>query len=104
MEVRYADEGVRGLATDVKKATRRFGPQHAKGIGNRIKQLESADTFADVFPPAPGRWHWLKGDLAGWAAGTAKDGLRVLVQPENGHKAPPMDATTVTVMEIIDYH
>jgi plasmid maintenance system killer protein len=104
MEVRYDNTRVMELATDVKKATKKFGPQHAKGIGKRIKQLESAESVGDVFPPAPGMWHWLKEDLAGWAAGTAKDGLRVLVQPENGQKHPPIDATIVTVMEIRDYH
>jgi hypothetical protein len=104
MEVRYADSRVMELATDVKKATRAFGPQHAKGIGKRIKQLEAADSLADVFPPAPGMWHWLKRDRAGSAAGTAKDGLRVQIRPENGQQVPAVDATIVTVTEISDYH
>lgn len=104
MEVRYADKRVMELATDVKKATRTLGPQHAKGLGMRIKQLEAAERLADVFPPAPGMWHWLKGDLAGHAAGTVKDGLRVLVLPVNGDQQPPIDATIVTVMDISDYH
>lgn len=104
MEVRYADEHVMKLATDVKVATRKFGSDHAKGLGKRIKQLEAAGRLEDVFPPAPGRWHWLHYGRAGQAAGTAKDGLRVQVQPENGEQDPPMDATIVTVTEITDYH
>lgn len=92
------------LCNDVKKATRKYGPQHAKGIGRRVKQLEAAERVADIFPPAPGMWHWLKGDLSGFAAGTAKDGLRVLVRPDNGDKNPPIDATAVTVIGVGDYH
>lgn len=104
MQVRYSDERVMKIATDVKTATRLFGPQHAKGVGKRIKQLEAADCLGDVFPPAAGKWHWLKYDRAGQAAGTAKDGLRVQVRPEDGDQDPPMDATIVTVTEIADYH
>lgn len=104
MEVRYDNRGIEELATDVKAATKKFGAQHAKGLGKRIKQLEAAVTISDIFPPAPGKWHWLRHDRSGSASGTVKDGLRVIIRPENGELEPPQDATVVTVIEITDYH
>jgi plasmid maintenance system killer protein len=103
MIVGYNTETLRELAEDLKAATRKFGHPFAKGIAKRIKQLESATCMRDVFPPAPGKWHWLKYDRADTAAGTAKDGLRVIVEPQ-GEFEDPLDATEVLVVEIGDYH
>ncbi|WP_051992522.1 hypothetical protein [Gordonia namibiensis] len=88
----------------MKLARRDLGDQQAKGLAKRIKQLESADTLGDVFPPAPGKWHWLTGDRAGQAAGTIKDGLRLIIEPNNGEENPPRDATVVTVVEVSEHY
>ncbi len=104
MEVRYADGKVEKLATDKKHATRTLGAKYAEYLGRRIKQLEAAETLADVFPPAPGKWHWLLYDRAGQVSGTVKDGIRLIVIPEDGEKEPPLDATVVTIEEVSEHY
>lgn len=76
-------------------------PDLKKKLRLRIKALAISETLGDLPNNDPGgRWHDLKGPLAGTWAGELSGNWRLLVKPSPNQ----LNATEVTVMDIEDYH
>ena len=95
MTITYADSTVEAICTDTATAQRRLGDAGMKRLRRRVKELESAETWPDVLQ-GPGRWHPLKGYLAGTHSATVTGSDRILVQFVSG--------TAVIVLQVGDIY
>lgn len=96
MKLLYATEAVRDLCTRAAVARKVYGVEAQKRLARRVKELETADRFQDLFA-GPGRWHGLQGNRKGTWAGDVSGALRIIVTPKD-------DGTVVVVLEVTDYH
>lgn len=111
MEVRAKDTKMEKLLGDSKALVRAYGPQHAKTIQLRIRQLEASPNLemAHQFPQL--KLHALTGDLKGkWGIRLDKN-YRMLIIDTQSKGSPaagtssPRDITSVTITELcVDYH
>ena len=102
MEVLYQDKKLAKLCTDEREMRKKRG-DIADKLRRRIKALETAESVGELSTHDPlGKWHQLSADLAGLWAGKLSGNYRLLIRPEG--TAEPWDATSVTVIDIDDYH
>ena len=111
MEVRAKDTKMEKLLGDTKALIRTYGPQHAKTIQLRIRQLEASPNLelAHRFPQL--KLHALTGNRAGqWGIWLDKNYRMLIIdtqscgRPQAGTSSP-RDITSVTITELcIDYH
>lgn len=111
MEVRAKDTKMEKLLGDTKALIRAYGPQHAKAIQLRIRQLEASPNLelAHRFPQL--KLHALSGDLKGkWGIRLDKNYRMLIIETQSKGCPPeepsrPCDITSVTITELcIDYH
>lgn len=74
----YESERARDLCTRRRAAQRLFGESGAKRLARRVKELESADSIADLLS-GPGAWHRLHGDRHGTYAAKVTGPARLIV-------------------------
>ncbi len=91
----YADKDVLTLCTNEREARRELGEEGVRRLKRRIKELESATTYRDLFE-GPGRWHPLHGDRAGTVAAEVTGALRLVVSF--------LEEALALVISIEDYH
>ena len=80
---------------------RAYSEQWVKKIQLRIAELRAADDLEEL-QEGPGRWHPLKGNLAGEWAGDVSGNYRMIITPLT--EGPVLLATAVRIEEIDDYH
>lgn len=111
MEVRPKDKSMEKLLGDTKALIRAYGPQHAKAIQLRIRQLEASPNLemAHRFPQL--KLHALIGDLKGkWGIRLDKNYRMLIIETQCKGCPPagtssPRDITSVTITELrTDYH
>lgn len=109
MDVLFEDEKFRDLVGDFKGLSREYGALQARKVQQRIKELRSAETLADM-RLMPGRAHELKADLAGTFAVDLVQPSRLLFEPAeykelNGGGIDWASVTGIVVIRIeADYH
>lgn len=100
MDVRYKDNKLAKLCVDEREMQKRR-PDLKKKLRLRIKALENSDTLGDLLDDDPGGgWHELTGTRAGTWAGSLSGNWRLLIEPSPS----AVSATTLTVLDIEDYH
>lgn len=108
MKILYADEKVKALCTDERKAQRRLGREGFKKLRRRLADLEAAQSLDEL--PA-GRPHPLKGKRKGQFALDLNGGNRLVL--EAADDPPPLDAggnlewrkvRSIRLILIGDYH
>lgn len=108
MEISVRDNRLRAALEDESVCKRRYGPDMAKKIMNRVASLRAAASLAVFWPPksGPERCHELLGDLAGTFSVDVKQPYRLLFVPTE-EEAPPDRPdeqkrwTSITVIEIL---
>lgn len=102
MEVKYADKKLEKLCTDEREMRRRRA-DIAEKLQLRVNALRNAKNVGHLKELDPlGYWHDLDSDLNGLWAGSVSRNKRILIQPEGD--GLDVDAVTVTVIDIDDYH
>lgn len=81
LRVTYKTRKARDLCTDASKAQQVLGLDAAKKLARRVKEMESCETFEDLFE-GPGRWKPLKGDLKGAYSADISGRDRIIVSKE----------------------
>lgn len=100
--MRYEDKKLEKLCTD-EREMRRKRADIASKLRLRIKALETANSVGELPIHDPlGYWHSLGANLDGLWAGKLSANYRLLVQPCD--PSDPLNAVTVTVIDIDDYH
>ena len=105
----FEDADFAEMCRQDRELRKRHGVVRARRIQQRLKDLQGAETLADM-RLLPGRCHELHGDLAGVLSLDLDHPYRLLVRPSNDQ--PPgagggLDwsaVTAVTVIGIVDTH
>jgi hypothetical protein len=100
VKVDYSDDRLRAACLSTRVARKEYGEVLAKALGRRIKQLEAADTVADLLDGV-GRWHWLDADRAGQLAGSLTGNVRIITEPTGEFEKDPT-ASSLVVVDIVD--
>lgn len=96
MRVSSTDSKLAKQASDVKDAQKQLGQDKAKGLGNRVKQMEAAESIADLLIGL-GKWEALVGDRKGTYSCRLTANWRLIVDFSDDEK----DANLI---KIEDYH
>ncbi len=108
MEISFADESIRALCAQTKRATQTLGAESAKKLQRRMTEMFNAETVSEL---VAGRPHPLKGTRAGTFALDLHGGQRLLFKPTL--QPPPTkddggidwaSVTKITITELGDYH
>ena len=90
---------------------RRWGPDNARRIRQRLAELRAAGTLADMFLLPAARCYALRGDRQGQFAVDGKHPFRLIFEPTDDpvpRKADggvDLDAvTSIRVVDVVDYH
>ena len=110
MEITYANSRIAKLCTDAKRTKKELGVVGAKILLTRLNQMESEPNL-EKLRFYPGHYHELTGDRWGQLA-VSLDGLNRLIFEPNHDPRPTRpdgglnwsDVTSVTLVEIVDYH
>lgn len=76
----YASDELKKLCTQRRVAMRDLGEKAAKGLGRRIKELETCGGLADLMI-GTGKWHPVFHDYPGCYSGKVDGGCRIVVKP-----------------------
>lgn len=102
MRVEYEGKKLEKLCTDEREMRKKRG-DIADRLRLRINALKTAESVGELpSHDQRGGWHRLSGDLDGLWAGRLSKNHRLLIRPEDS--SDPLEAETVTVVGIIDYH
>jgi len=86
MEISYKRNKLEKQLTDPKTLSKTFGIM-AKKVNQRMKDLSSAETLADMRQIPAARCHELKGDKKGWLAVDVSGNYRLVFEPD--YNPPP---------------
>jgi proteic killer suppression protein len=112
MEIVFKTAKLQKLCNSNKELQRKYGPQKARKILQRLDGLKAAETLADLSHLPPLRCHELKGDRDGQLAIDTIHPFRMIFEPAH-HPVPllpdgGMDKLLVTAVRILevdlDYH
>jgi proteic killer suppression protein len=102
---KFADE-----CNDSKALIRKYGPDSAKRIRNRLADLSAAPNL-ETMRSLPGRCHELTGNLLGLLALDLKHPYRLIFEPANTPIPKKSDGgldwsavTAVRILRVEDYH
>jgi len=107
--IAFATDALRDTCNDTKAAKKAYGADGSKKLRRRLDDLAAAPNL-EALRNVPGRYHELKGDLAGCLGIDLDGGRRLVIQPMP--PAPTKEdggldwtrVTRITVTAIKDYH
>ena len=112
MDVTFGDRKIRKLCSVEKEGIQKLGPVCAKKLRARMADLSAAPSLEDLRGvPGAGRLHELAGDRKWQFALDLLHPYRLVFEPTE--RPPPLKQdggldwlriTTVTIIEIVDYH
>jgi plasmid maintenance system killer protein len=106
MKVSFKTKKLKKICDDEGKMVAVYGQNSAKKLGNRLNELEVANSLADVFKVPSARCHELSGNLKGVLSVDLAHPFRLLFKPD--HEPVPtkpdggLDRTQVTAVIIIE--
>lgn len=99
MVVVYKNKTLRKMCTDAAAATRKYGPEMAAKIDQRIGELIAADNVEQMMRYHVGRCHSLVADRSGQYALDLVGGMRMIFTPKNDNTVQ-----IALILDIKDYH
>jgi plasmid maintenance system killer protein len=111
VEITFGDRALQKACSSEKESDKRWGPQNAKRIRQRLEDLHAFSCLADVPSTPPFRCHPLKGQRIGQLAIELKHPFRLVFEID--HDPIPrladggVDRARVTAIRIVsveDYH
>lgn len=96
MIVGSEDSKLEKQAADAKEAQKQLGRDLAKGLANRVKQMEAAESIADLLAGL-GKWEPLVGDRKGTYSCRLTANWRLIVEFSDDEK-------TANLIKTEDYH
>jgi proteic killer suppression protein len=106
VQVVYADKELARCAGDKAYAVRKMGQRRAEIYLDRINDLQGAADL-DSLKNVPGRYHELVGNRAGQWACDLDHPYRLIFKPvmnSAGNIVGLIVETTISILEIVDYH
>ena len=110
MKITYANSRIEKTCTDEKRAKKELGQIGAKILLTRINQLESEPNL-EKLRFFPGNFHELTGDRWGQLSVSLEGLKRLIFEPNHDPQPTKPDGglnwsavTSVTIIEIVDYH
>lgn len=112
MDIEFASKRLGRIGNSARELQRKYGPQKARKIQQRLYEIAAAETLADISHLPPPRCHALTGDRAGQFAVTTIKQYRIIFEPaivpipvlEDGG-IDRSEITAVRVLELdFDYH
>lgn len=107
MHVTFDDAKLERLFESESKLRRKYGPQQADKLTNRLAQLRAVGCAADLLPPLPGRWHELSSNWAEHWSGDLVHPERLLIRPAEPVPRKDdggVDWTAVTAVIVVGIH
>ena len=110
MDILFINKRLAKAFSSHKKLIREYGAKRAKRIEQRMKELQAADTLADM-RYFPGKCHELREDRAGQLAVSLDGSYRLVFEPN--HNPPPTrpgggldwsHVTEICILEVVNYH
>ena len=83
MQIFYSSRKLQRTFMDASRLVRKYGKRQAKEIENRIADIISAETLAEISPLPPTRCHELVGNRAGQLSLDLKHPYRLIIEPAN---------------------
>ena len=111
MDIYFNSEKLQKNCNSEKLSVKKWGPEMAKLIQQRLMELRAADCLSDISNLPPPRCHMLDGNRDGCFAVDLKDPFRLVFEPL--HNPLPLkddggiDRTRVTsilILEVVNYH
>jgi proteic killer suppression protein len=110
MEIDFANNRIRRICSNLQEMRRNFGDVRAKNLITRLDQLEAVSDLAKL-RNAAGDWHELTQNRKGQIAANIGHPYRLILMPTLYPPPKKPDGgldwtqiTTVTIIEITDYH
>ena len=109
MTIAFKNARLQALLSNDRQLTKRYGPDVAKQVRKRMRQLKDAQTLERLMT-APGGCHLLTRERAGSFALDLPRGRRLIFQPAT---PPPLlgdggidlkRVSSVVITELVDYH
>lgn len=109
MKIDFKKEKLKKQLESDRDMIKKYGPDGAKRIQIRLRQLRDADCLADLIG-SPGDWHELSGNRKGQIAAKLHGAFRLIFEPAD---PVPQKADggidwsrveSVQILEIVDYH
>ena len=111
MEILYSSRKLKRTFMDASRLVRKYGKRQAKEIQNRISDIDSAKTLAEISPLPPARCHELVGNRAGQLSLDLKHPYRLIIEPANEPIPRKEDGgldwsqvTEIRIIEVEDTH
>lgn len=111
MEISFRTPKLAKLCNSKKEMQKRLGAERANRLAQRLQELRAVDSLDDLRTLPGARCHELTGDRKGQLAADIGHPQRLVLRPtENPPPAKPdggLDwtaVTSVTVLDIVDYH
>ena len=109
MTIAFKNARLQALLSDDRRLTKRYGPNVARQVQKRMRQLKDYDNL-HLLMTGPGRCHPLTRERAGSFALDLPRGRRLIFQPAT---PPPLlgdggidlkRVSSVVITELVDYH
>lgn len=111
MQVTFADRRLARWCSSPHDMTRKWGPENARRLAARLKELKGADTLEDMRTLPQARAHELTGNSRGQISLDLSQPYRLIVTPTDPDSARRPDGgldwsqvEAVVVEEVVDTH
>ena len=104
MKLTYKSKKLEKECKDYTKAVKSYGPQSAKKLYQRVKELTAANSLDEMVEFMIGRCHPLTGDLKGKYALDLAHPYRLIVEPQDEECSGNFEIKIVKLLEVKDYH
>lgn len=98
MKVEYRNKSIEKVCTDASVALKKYGPEMAEKIQQRISQIEAADTVEFMIQHRIGRCHPLSGDRKKQYAVDLVHPYRLVFEKTGS------EVQIANIIEVVDYH
>lgn len=111
MRIEFRSRLLQQDCNSAKKSARRWGPENAQRLGQRLQEMEAADNLAQLYALPGARCHQLGGDRDEQFAVDLKHPMRLIFEVADDPVPRKIDGgidlakvTSVEVVEVGDYH
>jgi len=111
MDIYFNSEQLQKACNSEKLSVKRWGPEIARKLQQRLMELRAADCLSDISNLPPPRCHILEGNWEGCFAVDLKQPFRLVFKPL--HDPVPLKddggfdksrITAILIVEVTDYH
>jgi len=106
MDIIFSSSKLEKICNSAKALNKKYGPERAKKIQQRLSEFQAADTLSDISNLPPPRCHALTGNRQGQFSVDSVHPYRIIFEPANDplplQEDGSLDKSQVTAVCILD--